>query len=169
MTLSELEAVQAKMEAKRKATTFSKFNAGEHFLSQPSLAAQPVAASSAQLSSSQSDAAPQHAVGNEGGAADNSLSQQLPASMLDMAHNSNSEAEPKSSLQLPHRQDAAQGSRDYDAVASPLQASYEMQDDSDDNIAAADDEEDVTDAQLMELKVCTLLLTCQHMPGIEPH
>lgn len=45
MTLSELEAVQARMDAKRRATTSSKFNAGEHFLSQPSFAAQQLTAS----------------------------------------------------------------------------------------------------------------------------
>ena len=56
MTLDELETVQAKMDAKRRATPSGKFNAGEHFLSQPNVAAQSSSADNLRMGEGASDA-----------------------------------------------------------------------------------------------------------------
>lgn len=56
MTLDELEAVQAKMDGKRRATPSGKFIAGEHFVTRPNVAAQSSSAGTAHLADVWSDA-----------------------------------------------------------------------------------------------------------------
>ena len=70
MTLDELEAVQARMDAKRRATPSGKFNAGEHFLTRPNVAAQSSSAGAAHLAGAWGDASTAGNVQPDEGASD---------------------------------------------------------------------------------------------------
>lgn len=161
MTLDELEAVQARMDAKRKASPSSKFNAGEHFLSQPSFAAQPVSSSNVQhtrsgsepMSAARQDSAQggadQDAVWKDLGAEGNSL-QSSGASPAYVPFNSPDAGSSDGAGMLRQVSGELSASQSSSAAEAP---SYEVIDDEDGTVTSA--EEALDETEMAELKVCT--------------
>ena len=170
MTLDELEAVQARMDAKRQASPSSKFNAGEHFLSQPSFAAQPVSPSGVQHTRTGSEPMPtarqdpaqsgadQDAVWKDLGAEGNSL-QSSGASSAYVPFNSADAGSSNGAGMLRQPSGELSASQSSSAVeASSSQPSYEVIDDQGGTVTSSD--EALDEKQMAELKVWTSCMPC---------